>query len=258
MEPLNESINPTIQRQLKHKTIRAFQRIDLDHTTINTLVDVARHTSSSQFLQAFSLISVTDPHIKQAIAEVSGQPYVAENGHLFIFVVDQYRNLQIGQEKGQAENRLGSADKLFAGLADATLAVQNTVNAAESLGLGAVILGSILNDPQQIIDLLGLPKLTFPVLGLALGYPDQAPQLKPRLPEEFMHFENQYQLKTPIVPELKDYDARVHEYYDLRDAHRRVDTFTNQVQRSLMAQPGKRIEILHILHKQGFLVKDPD
>lgn len=59
--------------------------------------------------------------------------------------------------------------------------MQNTVNATESMGLGAVILGSILNDAAQLIELLQLPKLTFPVLGLEVGYPDQEPQLKPRL-----------------------------------------------------------------------------
>ncbi|MCD2256165.1 NADPH-dependent oxidoreductase [Agrilactobacillus fermenti] len=247
------NINETIQRQLAHKTIRAFKPQPLDPTLVTQLVDVARHTASSQFLQAYSILSIVDPAKKAAIAKISGQPYVADNGHLFIFIVDQNRNRQIGHEKGQDKNLLGSTNKLLAGLADATLAVQNTVNAAESLGLGTVILGSILNDAQQMIDLLDLPTLTFPVLGLAIGYPDQTPQLKPRLPEKFIHFTDTYQLPDPLVPELADYDAQVHEYYDLRDTNRRVDTFTNQVKRSLMNQSGKRSELLHILHQQGFL-----
>lgn len=256
MKPVNEAFNDTIQRQINHKTIRAFKQIPLDKETVQALIDVARHTASSQFLQACTVISVTDPVKKQAISEVSHQPYIANNGHLFVFVLDQYRNLQIGHEQGQDENKLGSAAKFFAGFSDTVLAVQNTVNAAESLGLGTVILGSILNDAQKIIDILDLPKLTFPILGLAVGYPDQQPQLKPRLPETFMHFENSYQLPTPILPQLEDYDARVHEYYDLREANKRVDTFTNQVKRSLMAQPDARGELLHVVHQQGFLLTD--
>ena len=50
MKPINESFNDTIQHQLNHKSIRAFKDISLDHDTIQTLVDVARHTASSQFL----------------------------------------------------------------------------------------------------------------------------------------------------------------------------------------------------------------
>src|SRR5699024_5190710 len=41
------------------------------------------------------------------------------------------------------------------------------------------------NDPQKIIEVLNLPKMTFPVLGLQIGIPDQEPQLKPRLPLKF-------------------------------------------------------------------------
>ena len=47
---------------------------------------------------------------------------------------------------------------------------QNVVVAAESLGIGTVYLGSILNDIEKLCELLKLPKYTFPVVGLALGY----------------------------------------------------------------------------------------
>ena len=56
---------------------------------------------------------------------------------------------------------------------------QNLVTAAESVVLGTVYLGSILNDSEKICELLKLPELTFPVIGLGIGYPNQNPQLKP-------------------------------------------------------------------------------
>lgn len=245
----------TIAQQLDHRTIRAFTKQPVAPEIIEQLVSVARHTATSNFQQAFSVISVTDQTKKQQIAAISKQPYVAANGHLFIFVADQHRNQQIGAEMGETENQLGGADRFLQAWSDATLAVQNTEVAAESLGLGTVILGSILNDAQKLIDLLQLPQLTFPVLGLAIGWPDQAPQLKPRLPEKFVHFENSYQLPTPVEPQLTDYDAVVHQYYDLRDANRRVDTFTNQVQQRLAMVPEKRGELLAVLRRQGFLLE---
>ncbi|MDN5951245.1 MAG: NADPH-dependent oxidoreductase [Loigolactobacillus coryniformis] len=247
--------NSTVARQLAHRTIRAFKNQPVAPEMISELIAVAQHTATSNFQQAFSVISVTDLAKKQQIAAISKQPYVADNGHLFVFIADQHRNQQIGAEMGTTANHLGGADRFLQAWSDTSLAVQNTVVAAESLGLGAVILGSILNDAQQLIDILELPQLTFPVLGLAIGWPDQAPQLKPRLPERFVHFENTYQLPKPVKPQLADYDARVHEYYDLRDANRRVDTFTNQVQQRLSLQPEKRAELLQVLQRQGFLLE---
>ena len=45
-------------------------------------------------------------------------------------------------------------------------------------------------EPQQIIDLLHLPQLTFPVATLTVGWPDEEPALSDRLPvESFVHEE---------------------------------------------------------------------
>ena len=222
-------MNETIKTQLNHRTIRAFKDQPLTKEEVDLLVEVAQRTSTSMYLQAYSIISVTDPELKKALAAVSGQPYVATSGHLFVFVVDQRRNTEIAKALGQEVGVQGSADRFVSGLTDAVIAAQNVVVAAESLGMGAVYLGSFFNDTAKVVELLNLPKYTYPAIGLAVGWPDQEPQLKPRLPKEVIHMENGYrELENPLE-ELKEYDATVTEYYDLRDANRRIDAFTKQV-----------------------------
>ena len=54
--------------------------------------------------------------------------------------------------------------------------------AAESLGLGICYIGSIRNNTQAVIELLGLPRLVFPVTGMTLGWPAAEPLIRPRLP----------------------------------------------------------------------------
>ena len=58
-------------------------------------------------------------------------------------------------------------------LSDTTLAVQNMYLAAESLGLGGVILGSIRNDIRAVSELFNLPDMVIPALGLQIGIPDE-------------------------------------------------------------------------------------
>ena len=180
-------MNETIQIQLNHRSIRAFKEQELTKEEVELLVDVARHTATSKFMQAYSIISITDPALKAAFSAISKQPYVEKNGHLFLFVVDYHRNVQLTKAQDRPAKLQGTADYFIAGLTDATIAAQNMVVAAESLGMGTVFLGSLHNDAQQIIDLLGLPEYTFPAVGLAVGWPNQEPQLKPRLPKEVMH-----------------------------------------------------------------------
>lgn len=110
------------------------------------------------------------------------------------------------------------------------LALHAMETAAYSLGLGGVILGSLLNDIPALIDLLNLPEYTYPVLGLALGKPDQEPTLKPRMPRSMQFFDNTYPADDDgMLEQLPDFDNKVHQYYDLRQTDRPVDAFSDQI-----------------------------
>ena len=248
-------MNETIRIQLNHRSIRAFKEQALTKEEVELLVDVARHTATSKFMQAYSIISITAPTLKAAFAAISKQPYVEKNGHLFLFVVDYYRNVQLTKAQDRPAKLQGTAEYFIAGLTDATIAAQNMVVAAESLGMGTVFLGSLHNDAQQIIDLLGLPEYTFPAVGLAVGWPDQEPQLKPRLPKEVMHMENQYQALENPLKEIEAYDEEITSYYDTRDLNHRVDRFSKQVADKMEILPPKRLALLEVIQQQGFLKK---
>lgn len=243
--------NSTIDTQLNHRSIRAFKDQPLTDEQLTTLYKVASQTSSSRFLQQFSILHLTDEKKRAAVREISDQPYVGANGDLFIFIADLYRNQQLRHDLGQDDGTLHTFDEYAQAVEDTVLAVQNMVIGAESMGLGAVILGSIKNDPAKLIQVLNLPKMTFPILGVQVGVPDQKPQLKPRLPLDKLVFENDYPRDIKAA-DLKDYDDVVSTYYDLRDANRRIDSFTKQVAGAkLSATDHHRDQIFQAIHDQG-------
>lgn len=236
---------------LDHRTIRKFTTHPVDPQCLTRLITVAQHTATSHFLQSFSVIQVTDRQLRTQIAAISQQAYVDGNGELLIFVADQHR----ADLCADHPNQLGSTDKFIQAASDTLLAAQNLVNAAESEGLGTVILGSILNDPKQLITLLKLPKLTFPICGVIVGYPDQAPQFKPRMPQALMRFDNGYHLPDDWQAQLADYDQVIAHYYRTRDTNRREETFTHLLANGAAHTPQKRAELLAALHQQGFCLK---
>ena len=243
--------NFTIDHQLNHRSIRKFKNQPLSADQLSTLLEVARQTSTSQFLQQVTIIRVTDPKKQAVIREVSTQPYVGANGELLMFIADLHRNELIRHHQGNFDDgRIEKTEMFLQAYEDAVLAGQNVLNAAERMGLGGVVLGSIQNEPAKIIKALNLPKHTFPALGLQIGVPDQEPQLKPRLPLDKIYFENEYHDIDPNS--LKEYDQIVNTYYDLRDANRRIDTFTDQVNgKKLSGEPSIRDQIAPALHAQG-------
>jgi hypothetical protein len=78
------------------------------------------------------------------------------------------------------------------------LVAQNVCIAAENEGLGICYLGTTTYNAKEIIEVMNLPQLTFPVTTVALGYPDENPGLTDRLPiEGIIHYEkyNDYSKK---------------------------------------------------------------
>lgn len=248
-------MNETINTQLSHRTIRAFSDKAVSRDIIDTLLNVANRTASSTAMQLFSIVRVTDAAVRRRIALICGQDYVNQAPEFFVFVADCHRNACIAREQGFDGGGIRDMDRFFQAFTDACLAAQNVNTAIESLGLGAVFFGSILNDPQELIDTLALPELTFPVLGMGFGYPAQNPQMKPRMDISFKVFENRYEVFNNYREKIAAYDAELQTYYDLRENGRPSASFSEQVVQKARAVNEKRSLMLSVIKKQGFNLK---
>lgn len=244
----------TMAIQLAHRTIRAFEDGPLPEDEVQALAEVALRTATSNGLQMASIIRVKKPESRQKIAEICTQPYVAMAPELWVFVVDCHRAASVVEENGGDPACAGTMDSFFQGWTDATLMAQNVVVAAESLGLGTCFLGSLLNNPRELIEVLGLPRYTFPVLGLLLGRPAQKPQMKPRMPLQFRMFDDVYQHFPSYHEALKEYDDVIREYYDLRNTNARIDYYTKQLAARVEKNMPLRRRIVREIAEQGFAV----
>ena len=90
--------NDMINRQLNHRTIREFKDKEVPDELYKTLLEVAQRTPTSNGMQQSSIIRITDQELKNEIAKVSTQEYLARSPILLIFIVDTYRNHQIALE----------------------------------------------------------------------------------------------------------------------------------------------------------------
>lgn len=252
--------NHTINTLLNRRSIRAFKDEPIDPQIVKTLESVAQRAACSQFLNDWSAIKITNPEIKQKLSEIGHQSYIATTPLLYVFVIDQHRNAVIARKNGidvdGDDFTLKTGYRFSQSQNDAILALHAMETAAESLGLGCVILGSILNNISELIELLKLPKYTYPVLGLAIGKPDQFPELKPRMDSSMQFFENEYPNSDDVLIEkLAEFDERVHEYYDLRNADKPVDAFSAQIVKLSVDSGAKNHSCETQLNKQGFTFK---
>lgn len=181
-------MTPTIDLLTSHRSIRHFTNEPITEAQREAIINSARATSSSSFLQCSSIIRITDPAMReQLVALTGGQKHVAQAAEFWVFCADFNRHLQICPEA-----ELGLAEQLLLGVVDTALMAQNAFTAAESLGLGGVYIGGLRNNIESVTELLKLPKHVLPLFGLCLGWPADNPDLKPRIPAAMLVHENHY------------------------------------------------------------------
>ncbi|WP_256992473.1 NADPH-dependent oxidoreductase [Paenibacillus sp. XY044] len=206
-------MNEVIQVIRQHRSIRKFKHMPLTGEQIEAIVDAAQMAPSSAHMQPFSIIGVTDQELRKKIAEHSENPSIAECGYFFVFCADLHRMmLAAGPDQQEKMSRNLSYSYFYqTAVLSASLALQNANLAAQSMGLGALIIGGINGALPELDEWLGLPDFVIPLVGLAVGVPDEFPEQKPRLPRSAVFFENRYD--RDLKAQVERYDREMEEYY---------------------------------------------
>ncbi|MBF4691614.1 NADPH-dependent oxidoreductase [Fusibacter ferrireducens] len=205
-------MNETIKKIQDHRSIRSFLDQKIDEATIREILKAAQSMPNSINGQQTSVIVVQDKAKKAKIAALAGgQTWVDDAPVLMVFVADFYKT-HLGAQKNNLEQVIHeSVEGTLVGAVDVGLNMGAAIIAAESLGLGIVPIGGIRRDPAQMIELLELPKYTFPVAALAVGYPKDRSHKKPRMPFETFKFDEKYQVEG-LKEAIESYDAEMVPY----------------------------------------------
>jgi nitroreductase len=206
--------NETLDTLLAHRSVRNYADRPLPEGTLETLIAAAQSASSSSNLQTWSVVAVVDPERKARLAELAGgQSHVRAAPLFLVWLADLARLEAAGERSGVSVEGLHYIETLLVGVIDAALAAQNAVVALESLGMSAVYIGGIRNQPERVAAELGLPPRVLPVFGLCVGYPDEArpTQVKPRLPVEVVLHREQYDAPSQEAA-IAQYDETMGEF----------------------------------------------
>ncbi|MGM0569902.1 oxygen-insensitive NADPH nitroreductase [Marinobacter sp.] len=243
-------MNEVIDLLKSHRSIRKFKEQKIPRETFLELIRAGQSAATSNHVQAYSIIHVTSPEKRAQIAELAGgQKYVETCSHFLVFCADMKRPTDSAERAG-AEVIRGMTEQFLVASVDTALMAQNVVVAAESEGLGICYIGGIRNNPTEISDLLKLPEHVYPVFGLCLGYPDQDPDVKPRLPVESILMEDEYREDTGSVD---GFDDVMRTYYGERVGGTKDTNWSEQL--SPLFNAKLRPHMREFLLKRGFELK---
>lgn len=221
-------MNPTIELLKSHRSIRKFTDQKIPRELFVELIRAGQSAATSSHVQAYSVIHVVNPENRQKIAELAGgQAYIAECSDFLVFCADMKRSTGAAQRAG-ADVVRGMTEQLVVASVDTALMAQNVAIAAESEGLGLCYIGGIRNNPEEISEILHLPEHVYPVFGMCLGYPDQNPEVKPRLPAETILKEDYYQDEQDEA-QVAAFDETMNTYYLARTGGNKDTNWSEQL-----------------------------
>lgn len=235
-----------------HTSVRKYTGEEISKETVIDLIETAQMAASSHFVQAYSVIWVTDEEKKKKLGELSNNDFQFKTaGASFLFCVD-FKRLEVAGKKHGVEIVVDSAENVLVGVADVAIFAQNFVIAAEGEGYGICYIGGARNNPKEISELFDLPEHVFPLFAMTIGKPTKRNETKPRLPVEAILHENAYDADR--YDELLDeYDVTMEKYYASRSSNQKMANWTKQMADFLIEQ--RRPHIKEFLASKGFTWK---
>lgn len=206
-------MNETLHTQQSHRSIRSYRPDPVSDTMLNEIVAAAHRAPTSMNAQEISLIVVRDAERRARIAELAGNQAWIAQAPVFIVIAIDFHKTDLGVRKaGQAQIVHESMEGFGVAATDAGIVLGTLIAAAESLGLGIVPIGGIRRNPQGMIDLLGLPPLTFPLVGLCIGHIRDDVPPKPRLGIRTFRHDERYDA-SGYAAAIEAYDTELMDYW---------------------------------------------
>jgi nitroreductase len=241
---------PHLESLLAHRSVRRYSDRPVLPALEITLKAAAQSASTSSNLQLWSAIQVEKGEKRDRIADLCGKQRQVQTAPLFFaFLADHYRLASLAPDHAE---RLEFTEFYTMAVVDAALAAERMVCAAELAGLGICYIGGLRNHPEKVREELNLPRGTFGLFGLCLGYldPSRPADIKPRLPMTSVFFNEIYDTNRGIG----DYDERLSQFY--REQNMSDATWTQRIQDRLGGPDlGPRATQLDELRRTGFAKK---
>lgn len=188
-------MNDVLKQIKNRKSMRVFEDKTILPEIKSEILNAAFEAPTAGAMMLYSILDITDEALKEKLSVFcDDQPFIAKAPLVLIFLADYQRWYDSFYFEDCNPRKPGEGDILLA-CADAIIAAQNTVVAAESLGVGSCYIGDIIENCEKVREILELPDYVLPAAMVVYGYPEEAQRnrKKPvRFEKEYIVFENKY------------------------------------------------------------------
>jgi len=246
-------MNEVIRILTQRKSDRSFSAEPVADEMLDVIIEAGYRAPTTKNGQIVSVVVVRDAAKRAKLAEYTGnQPWVASAPVFLVVICDLTKLEAAGRLSGHPVAIQNCVEGLMMGGIDCGIAVAAMMTAANSLGLGTVPIGGIRNNPQEVVDFLNLPPLTFAAVGLCIGHVDKPSPARPRLAIHTFRHEEFYN-PAPLKTAAAAYDKELLAFWQSQN---RSDSKAWSVTIGPSCDHNIRPKIRPMLTKQGMSFAD--
>ena len=241
---------------LTRRTIRKYADKDVSEELLNRLMTEAARTQTMGNLQLYSVVVTRSKEMKERLAPAHFNQPMVTGAHVVLTICADFNRTSTWARCRNAEPGYDNFLSFINAATDALLYTQTLCNLMDEEGLGYCYLGTTVYQPQQIIDILQLPKLVMPVATLTVGWPDEDPALSDRLPlESFVHQETYNDYMGKDIDTYYKYKEELEEnrhFVSINHKETLAQVFTD-IRYTRKDNEALSEELIKVLVRQGFL-----
>lgn len=172
-------MNETIRDIMNRRSIRRYKDTPVDKETIEVLLKAGVAAPSASNRQPWEIIVVTRQETRERLAQAHPYARMVPQAPVCLIVCGNRERFYPEQELQDYWAQ------------DCSAVTENILVAAQSLGLGTVWCGVFPRRERvsAVAEILGLPDGIIPMNLIALGHPDEDPQVKDKWVPERVHWE---------------------------------------------------------------------
>jgi nitroreductase len=198
-------MNAILNQLMNRRSVRAYKDEAISEETLNLIKQAIVRAPTAGNMTFYSVIIVNDSRKKKELSVLcDDQPMIAKAPLVMIFLADMQKHYDY-MKLSESDKKMGigfpkpGLGDFHLAMQDSIIAAQTAVVAADSLGLGSVYIGDIIENYEKVQSLLDLPKYAVPACMVIMGYPKTANKnikLVERCKTESIFMEDSYESKT--------------------------------------------------------------
>jgi FMN reductase [NAD(P)H] len=238
------------------RTIRQYSLRDVSDELLRRLLTEASRTQTMGNLQLYSVVITRDYSQKLKLAPAHFNQPMVTSAPVVLTICADFNRTSTWARCRNAEPGYDNFLSFINAATDALLYTQTLCNLMDEEGLGYCYLGTTVYQPQQIIDILQLPRLVMPVATLTVGWPDETPALSDRLPlESFIHEETYTDYLAADIDTYYNYKEQLDEnrhFVALNHKETLAQVFTD-IRYTRRDNEALSATLIDTLRRQGFM-----